>query len=166
MAFGLSALERPTDGLDRVVAAASRPEVTFVDIDDPVRSTYGYAKQGAGYGVLRRQRIERLPATVSTASSAPVILATVFRNGSANSARGAARLVADALVSTRNCGVSGTVVLRLDSAFYGRDVIPAARRAGARLSITARKDRAAPGRDQRDPRRRVDHHPLPASGVR
>ena len=73
-----------------------------------------------------------------------MILATVFRNGSANSARGAAWLVADALVSTRNCGVSGTVVLRLDSAFYGRDVIAAARRAGARLSITARKDRAAP----------------------
>jgi hypothetical protein len=46
--------------------------------------------------------------------------------------------------STRNCGVSGTVVLRLDSAFYGPDVIADARRAGARLSITARKDRAAP----------------------
>jgi len=34
------------------------------------------------------------------------------------------------------------VVLRADSAFYGRDVIAAARRGGARFSITARKDRA------------------------
>ena len=33
-------------------------------------------------------------------------------------------------------------MLRADSAFYGRDVIAAARRAGARFSITARKDRA------------------------
>ena len=34
------------------------------------------------------------------------------------------------------------MVLRVDSAFYGRDVIAAARRGGARFSITARKDRA------------------------
>ncbi len=34
------------------------------------------------------------------------------------------------------------MVLRADSAFYGRDVIAAARRAGARFSITARKDNA------------------------
>ena len=33
------------------------------------------------------------------------------------------------------------VVLRADSAFYGRDVIAATGRAGARFSITARKDR-------------------------
>ena len=29
---------------------ATPAEVTFVDIDDTIRSTYGYAKQGAGYG--------------------------------------------------------------------------------------------------------------------
>jgi hypothetical protein len=38
--------------------------------------------------------------------------------------------------------VTGLVVLRADSAFYGRDVIAAARRGGARFSVTARKDRA------------------------
>ena len=38
--------------------------------------------------------------------------------------------------------MSGLVVLRADSAYYGRDVIAAARRHGARFSITARKDRA------------------------
>jgi len=38
--------------------------------------------------------------------------------------------------------VAGTVVLRADSAFYNRDVIAAARRAGAHFSITARKDKA------------------------
>jgi hypothetical protein len=51
-------------------------------------------------------------------------------------------LVADALVTTGRCGVTGLVLLRADSAFYGRDVIAAARRGGARFSITARKDRA------------------------
>ena len=34
------------------------------------------------------------------------------------------------------------MILRADSAFYGHEVIAAARRGGARLSITARKDRA------------------------
>jgi hypothetical protein len=81
-------------------------------------------------------------ATVSTMSSAPVIVATRLRKGSAHSARGASRLVADALVTTKSCGVAGTVVLRADSAFYGRDVIAAAQRSGAKFSITARKDKA------------------------
>ena len=117
-------------------------EVTFVDVDDTVRSTYGYTKQGTGYGYSGVNGLNALLATVCTASAAPVIVATRLRKGSANSARGAARLVADALVTTRNCGATGTVVLRADSAFYGREVIAAARRAGARFSITARKDRA------------------------
>ena len=34
------------------------------------------------------------------------------------------------------------MVLRADSAYYGADVIAAARRGGAHFSITARKDRA------------------------
>lgn len=117
-------------------------EVTYVDVDDTVRSTYGYAKQGAGYGYSGVKGLNALLATASTSGSAPVIVATRLRKGSASSARGAARLVADALVTTRTCGAAGTVVLRADSAFYGREVIAAARRAGARFSITARKDRA------------------------
>jgi hypothetical protein len=71
-----------------------------------------------------------------------VIVATRLRKGSANSARGAARLVADAIKTTRSCGVSGLVVLRADSAYYGADVIAAARRHHTHFSITARKDRA------------------------
>jgi hypothetical protein len=116
--------------------------VTYVDVDDTVRATFGYAKQGAGYGYSGVKGLNALLATVSTGSSAPVIVATRLRRGSANSARGAARLVADALRTTTRCGVSGTVVLRADSAYYGRDVVAAARRQHARFSITARKDRA------------------------
>ena len=81
-------------------------------------------------------------ATVSSADHAPVIVATRLRKGSANSARGAARLVADSLKTTRACGVSGMVILRADSAYYGADIVAAARRGGAHFSITARKDRA------------------------
>jgi hypothetical protein len=45
--------------------------------------------------------INALLATISTPAAAPVIAATRLRKGSANSARGAARLVADALTAAR-----------------------------------------------------------------
>jgi len=66
---------------------------------------------------------------------APVIVATRLRKGSANSARGAARLVADSIKTTRACGATGTIVLRADSAYCGAQVIAAARRGGAHFSI-------------------------------
>ncbi len=69
-----------------------------------------------------------------------MIVATRLRKGSANSARGAARLVADALKTSRACGAAGLLVVRADSAFYGRDVVAAISRAKARFSITARQD--------------------------
>ena len=123
------------------IIGAGEP-VTYLDIDDTIRATFGYAKQGAGYGYSGVKGLNALLATVSSASSAPVIVATRLRKGSANSARGAARLVADAIKTTRSCGVSGLVVLRADSAYYGADVIAAARRHRTHFSITARKDRA------------------------
>jgi hypothetical protein len=116
--------------------------VAYLDMDDTVRATFGYAKQGAGYGYTSVKGLNALLATVSTPSSAPVIVATRLRKGSANSARGAARLVADAIKTTRSCGVNGQLVLRADSAYYGRDIIAAARRHKTCFSITARKDRA------------------------
>ncbi len=116
--------------------------VAYLDIDDTIRSTFGYAKQGAGYGYTGVKGLNALLATISTPVSAPVIVATRLRKGSANSARGAARLVADAITTSRGCGVGALIVLRADSAYYGRDVIAAARRHKVRFSITARKDRA------------------------
>jgi hypothetical protein len=123
-----------------IVAAGA--EVSFLDIDDTVRSTFGYAKQGAGYGYSGVKGLNALLATVSSPATAPVIVATRLRKGSANSARGAARLVADAIKTTRSCGVDGLLVLRGDSAYYTRDVIAATRRHNVRFSVTARKDKA------------------------
>jgi hypothetical protein len=114
--------------------------VTYLDVDDTVRATFGYAKQGAGYGYSGVKGLNALLATVSTAdNSAPVIVATRLRKGSANSARGAPRLIADAITTTRSCRVTGVLVLRADSAYYGAEVIAAARRAGVHFSVTARK---------------------------
>ncbi len=80
---------------------AGAEEVTWVDVDDTIRATYDYAKQGAGFGYSGVKGLNALVAIVSTPLSRPVIAATRLRSGNANSARGASRLVADALKTAR-----------------------------------------------------------------
>ncbi len=117
-------------------------ELAYVDVDDTLRQTYGYAKQGAGRGYTGVKGLNALLAIVSTPSAAPLITAVRLRKGSTNSARGAARFVTDALRTANKAGAGGVLVLRADSAYYGHDVIAAASRQGACFSITARQDKA------------------------
>jgi hypothetical protein len=112
--------------------------VAFLDIDDTVRQTYGYAKQGAGRGYSGVKGLNALLATVSTPLSAPVITATRLRKGATNSVRGAAKLLAEALATAARAGATGLITVRADSAFYSYPIIATARRAGARFSVTAR----------------------------
>jgi Transposase DDE domain group 1 len=130
--------------LARLAAAtpvlAGAAEVVFIDLDDTVRQTYGYAKQGAGRGYSGINGLNALLAVISTPLCAPLIAASRLRKGAVNSVRGAARLLADALASAARAGASGLVVVRADSAFYGYDIIAACRRAGARFSVTARQN--------------------------
>src|SRR5664280_1157781 len=109
----------------------------YVDIDDTIKATYGYTKQGAGHGYNGVKGLNALLAIVSTPISAPVVVATRLRRGPANSARS----VSDALVTARACGGGGLVTERADSAYYGHDVVAAARRGGARFSVTVRMNR-------------------------
>jgi hypothetical protein len=46
--------------------------VAYVDIDDTVRATYGYAKEGSGYGYTGVKGLNALLATLSTPLAAPV----------------------------------------------------------------------------------------------
>jgi hypothetical protein len=120
-----------------ILAGADR--VAFLDLDDTVRRTYGYAKQGAGRGDTGVNGRGALLATISTPRSAPLIAASRLRKGATNSVRGAAKLLADALATARRAGATGLLIVRADSAFYGYDLIHACRRAGARFSVTARQ---------------------------
>src|SRR3954463_10073306 len=117
-------------------------QVAYVDIDDTIRATHGYAKQGAGFGYSGVNGLNALLGIVSTPTAAPVIAAARLRRGPTNSARGAARLVGDALKAAKAAGADpkagALVIARMDSAFYGYDLIAAVRRAGARFSVTAR----------------------------
>jgi hypothetical protein len=122
-------------------------EMMFIDIDDTVREVHGYAKQGAGFGYSRVRGLNALIATFSTPRSAPVIAAARLRKGSVNSARGARRIVADALVTAAACGAggpdgAGTVLVRMDSAFFTHDALAPVLTHQGRFSVTARMNPA------------------------
>jgi hypothetical protein len=129
--------------------AAQAPQVAgdgtggrvLVDVDDTIIEVHGYAKQGAGFGYSGVRGLNALLATVTTAGSAPVVVAQRLRKGSCGSPRGAKRLVADALktVSKLHAG-HGKPLLRADSAFYGAPTVGAVVRGGAEVSVTVRLD--------------------------
>jgi hypothetical protein len=118
--------------------------LAFVDIDSAQKRVYGHKKEGARFGHTKIQGksvlvrgLNALIAAVSTPLAAPVIAATRLRGGNAPSSRGAASLAAQATGTARACGATGTIIVRMDSAYYAAAVIAAVRRNGARFSVTA-----------------------------
>jgi Transposase DDE domain group 1 len=118
--------------------------LAFIDIDSTQKRVYGHKKEGARFGHTKIQGksvlvrgLNALIAAVSTPLAAPVAAATRLRGGNAPSARGAASLAAQAIGTARACGCTGTIVVRMDSAYYAAAVIAAVRRNGARFSVTA-----------------------------
>jgi hypothetical protein len=135
-------------GLTRLVtkpspstAGAEPHGFAFVDVDDTVIEVHGHHKQGAGFGYTKVRGLNALLATATTAGAAPVIVAQRLRRGACSSPRGGKRLVADAVTTTRRILEPGTPVLvRMDSAFYGRGPVRAALAGGAQVSVTVRAD--------------------------
>ena len=126
-------------GLTSVVNTS--PGFAFVDVDDTVIGVHGHAKQGAGFGYNKICGLNALLATVTTPDAAPVIVAQRLRKGSCSSARGAKRLVADAVkTACRILPPDTPVLVRMDSAFYGRHAVHAAHAGGAQVSVTTRMD--------------------------
>jgi hypothetical protein len=112
--------------------------IAYVDIDDTIRRTYGYAKQGAGIGYSKIKGLNALIACVSTPVARPVIVAARLRRGATNSVRGAASFVTEAIKTARAAGATGMLVVRADSAFYAEQIVAAARGLGAHFSVTVR----------------------------
>lgn len=121
---------------------AGAETVAYLDVDDTIRETHGYAKQGTGYGYSGVKGLNAQLATLSTPTAAPVIAATRLRRGNAASSHGAARLIAEAVATAKKAGATGTITVRADSAYYNRDVVAAALAGGAHFSLTARMDPA------------------------
>ncbi|WP_380156286.1 IS1380 family transposase [Kineococcus sp. R86509] len=152
-------------GLQTTTAAVGSPlladadQILYVDVDDTIRQTYGYAKQGAGYGYSKVKGLNAMLVTATTPASTPVIVGTRLRKGSVASAKGAPKLLGDALATLKRTGTGtgtgtgagagagaatggGLVIVRADSAYYNHAVIAAARRGRARFSLTARSNPA------------------------
>ena len=117
--------------------------LAFIDIDSMQKRVYGHQKQGAKFGHTKIQGksllvrgLNALAAVISTPIAAPVIACTRLRGGNAASARGAASMAAQAIGTARDCGCTGTIIVRMDSAFYNAAVLGAVRRGGARFSVT------------------------------
>lgn len=133
---------------ERVELLPGADQRAFIDIDSLLRPVYGHAKQGASYGHTKisgrqilRKGLSPLVTTISTPGSAPVIAGARLRAGRANSAKGAARMIAQAVATARAAGASGELVVRGDCA-YGTGVLTTAcRRAGARFSLAVTKNR-------------------------
>src|SRR5665648_877803 len=58
----------------RAPLLAGADQVTYLDIDDTIKATYGHKKQGAGYGYSKVKGLNALLAIVSTPVSAPCFL--------------------------------------------------------------------------------------------
>jgi hypothetical protein len=132
------------DGRAPLVGRVGAGEYVLVDVDDTIIEVHGYAKQGAGFGYSGVRGLNALVATVTTADTAPVIVAQRLRKGACGSPRGAHRLVADALSTLRTlipATAPAKPLVRMDSAFYGTGPVGAAVRAGADVSVTVRLDK-------------------------
>jgi hypothetical protein len=137
-------------GLTRLLGAPTGPvgpspdaEYAMLDVDDTIIEVHGHAKQGAGFGYSGVRGLNALLATLATATAAPVIVAQRLRKGAAGSPRGAKRLVGDAVRTTRRLlDKTQPVLVRMDSAFYGRGPVHAALAGGAAVSVTVRMDKA------------------------
>jgi len=126
-----------------LVDPGSSAGYALLDVDDTIVEVHGHAKQGAGFGYSGVRGLNALLATLATATSAPVIVAQRLRKGACGSPRGAKRLVGDAVKQARRLLAPNTPVLvRMDSAFYGRGAVHAALAGGAAVSVTVRMDQA------------------------
>jgi Transposase DDE domain group 1 len=121
--------------------------LAFLDIDSQQKRVYGYQKQGAAFGHTKIQGksllvrgLNVLAATICTPLAAPIIAGTRLRSGNASSARGAASMITEGVTTARAAGCTGTLVVRMDSAFYGAPAVQATRKAGACFSVTVRMD--------------------------
>lgn len=130
------------ESLARLWAAGAGPaDLTApmtIDLDSTIVEVHGRGKQGARYGYTKVLGYH--PQLAVDAGTGQVLFARL-RGGNASGARGAASLFAETVSRVRHAGVTGTVTVRADSAFYSATLLAAAARLDVRFSVTVRQDR-------------------------
>ena len=76
-------------------------QIVYIDVDDTIRETHGYQKQGAAYGYSKVKGLNAQLAVISTPLAAPMIGGARLRKGNSASAHGADRLITDTLATLR-----------------------------------------------------------------
>jgi len=125
--------------LARAWAAGAGPgsEPLTIDLDSTICETYGLRKEGArhhGYTGVRGYH----PLLAVAAGTGDVLMAR-WREGRANTARGAAHFLTETIGRVRYAGASGQLTMRADSGFYAHAVVAVCRKLGVRFSITVRQ---------------------------
>jgi hypothetical protein len=91
-----------------------------VDVDSTIVEVHGKTKQGASYGYTRQLSLHPM---VAVRADTGEILHVRTRKGSANTARGAIRFVAETHGRVRRAGATGPILWRFDSGYWSKDLI-------------------------------------------
>ncbi|QMS57675.1 IS1380 family transposase [Kocuria varians] len=108
----------------------------YLDLDDTVKETHGYQKQGAAYGYNKIKGLNALLAVISTDTSSPIPVAGTLRRGNVRSGQGCGWLTSRVLPWISRTLGDRDVLVRADAAFYRHELLAACLRHGARFSIT------------------------------
>ena len=97
-----------------------------IDLDSTICETYGLAKEGARHhGYTGKRGYHPL---LAIAAGTGDVLMSRLREGRANTARGAAHFLREAVGRVRYGGASGQLTVRADSGFYTHAVVAVCRR--------------------------------------
>ncbi len=107
-----------------------------IDVNSTICAVFGSQKQGAGYGYTTVLGFHPLLATRADTGET---LHVRFREGSANTQRGAQRFVRETVGRVRRAGATGALTLRADSGFFSKYVVQACIDHDVRYSITVRQ---------------------------
>lgn len=110
--------------------------MVFLDLDDTIRQTHGYAKQGAAYGYSKVKGLNAIIAAVSTDHTLPVIVEAGLRKGNARSGDSAEWYASRALNTIGKIAPDRQVLARADSAFCTHGHVAAVIDAGGWFSFT------------------------------
>lgn len=114
------------------LGAGPGAERCVIDIDSTICEVCAASKQGASFGYTKRLGYHPLLATRADTGE---VLHLRFREGRANTQRGAGRFIRETIGRVRRAGASGVLELRFDSGFFSKAVIDACVDHGALFSI-------------------------------
>ena len=147
-------LDRVLDqALVRAWRAGAGPgaERLIVDVDSFIGQTYGYEKEGVGFGYTKQRGYH--PLLASRAGSGEV-LHVRLRKGQANTQRGVVRFAEELIARVRRAGATGEKLLRADSGFWNGKLIARLRAPGGSTRSVCAYSSGFPTQLIRSPSRR------------